>query len=208
MLNLPPHSKLLYHFDTSFGGIVKKSAVFDLAILGLLQESPLHGYELRKRLSALMGAFRAISYGSLYPALRSLAEAGYISETGDKTAPGPALSSKRARITYSLTKQGVSYLKELLQDSGPDAWEDEGFGVRFAFFAHTEEVVRQRILEGRRTRLAERSSQLKKSLANARDRIDQYTLELHRHGLEGVENELRWIEGLIAAENKTQRTGS
>ena len=93
-----------------------------------------------------MGAFRAISYGSLYPALRALAEAGHISEAGDKTAPGPALSSKRARITYSLTKQGASYLKELLQDSGPDAWEDEGFGVRFAFFAHTEEVVRQRIL--------------------------------------------------------------
>ena len=44
--------------------------MLELAILGLLLESPMHGYELRKRLTGLLGAFRAFSYGSLYPALR------------------------------------------------------------------------------------------------------------------------------------------
>ena len=41
--------------------------MLELAILGLLLESPMHGYELRKRLTGLLGAFRAFSYGSLYP---------------------------------------------------------------------------------------------------------------------------------------------
>ena len=44
--------------------------MLELAILGLLQEAPMHGYELRKQLATKLGAFRAaISYGSLYPTL-------------------------------------------------------------------------------------------------------------------------------------------
>ena len=46
--------------------------MLELAILGRLLESPMHGYELRKRLTGLLGAFRAFSYGSRYPALRRM----------------------------------------------------------------------------------------------------------------------------------------
>ena len=54
--------------------------MLELAILGLLLESPMHGYELRKRLTGLLGAFRAFSYGSLYPALRRMQADGLIVE--------------------------------------------------------------------------------------------------------------------------------
>ncbi|HET7531457.1 MAG TPA: PadR family transcriptional regulator, partial [Mycobacteriales bacterium] len=46
--------------------------MLELAVLGLLHESPLHGYELRKRVNALLGPLRAISYGSLYPCLKEM----------------------------------------------------------------------------------------------------------------------------------------
>ena len=46
----------------------KRNGVLILAVLGLLHESPMHGYELRKRLNSILGTFHAISYGSLYPA--------------------------------------------------------------------------------------------------------------------------------------------
>src|ERR1700752_1922865 len=62
--------------------------MLELAILGLLIESPMHGYELRKRLTGLLGAFRAFSYGSLYPALRRMQAEGLIAE---KAAPATAL---------------------------------------------------------------------------------------------------------------------
>lgn len=55
-----------------------RSDVLELAILGQLQDAPLHGYELRKRLNATLGLVRALSYGSLYPALKSLTVAGLI----------------------------------------------------------------------------------------------------------------------------------
>jgi len=48
------------------------------------------------------------------------------------------------------------------------------------------------------------------ALARTRERLDSYTLELHKHGLESVEREVRWLNELIASEresgpgNKTQ----
>ena len=38
-------------------------------------------------------------------------------------------------------------------EAGPAAYDDEGFGVHFAFFAQTDAEVRLRILEGRRHRV-------------------------------------------------------
>jgi len=32
--------------------------------------------------------------------------------------------------------------------------------------------------------------------------VDSYTLELHRHGLESVEREVRWLNELIASERQ------
>ena len=47
-----------------------RAALLEFAILGLLHDGALHGYELRKRLTTALGIFPALSYGSLYPALR------------------------------------------------------------------------------------------------------------------------------------------
>src|SRR4051794_41492722 len=55
--------------------------VLELAVLGLLAEQPLHGYELKKRLSETLGPLWGISFGSLYPALRRLERSGAIEET-------------------------------------------------------------------------------------------------------------------------------
>jgi len=57
-----------------------RSGVLELAVLGLLHETPMHGYELRKRLNGLLGAFRAFGYGSLYPCLKDLLAQGLIAE--------------------------------------------------------------------------------------------------------------------------------
>ena len=73
--------------------------MLELAVLGLLLESPMHGYELRKRLTGLLGAFRAFSYGSLYPALRRMQADGLIVENGAPCTPGvPADRRRQAAV--------------------------------------------------------------------------------------------------------------
>ena len=178
--------------------------VLELAILGLLQESAMHGYELRKELAAKLGAIRAaISYGSLYPTLRRLQAAGWIIEAGE-TPPAaeemPALTSRRGRIVYKITAEGKERFAELIAQTGPETYEDAGFGVHFAFFARTDQATRLRILEGRRRKVEERREGLRDVLARAAERLDAYTLELQRHGLDACEREVRWLEELIANE--------
>ena len=182
-----------------------RSDVLEPAILGLLHEAPMHGYELRKRLNLVLGSFRALSYGSLYPCLKSLVDRGWIQGTESVVAPH-AVASKRARIVYQLTADGKEHLQEILASSGPATWEDENFDVRFAFFGQTDAETRLRILEGRRTRLTERLETVRQSFARTRERMDEYTLELQRHGLEQVEREVRWLDGLIDNERGLRRT--
>ncbi|GLW64615.1 PadR family transcriptional regulator [Actinomadura rubrobrunea] len=183
----------------------KGSGVLELAVLGLLNESPMHGYELRKRLNALLGMFRAFSYGSLYPCLKQLLANGLIAEDRpEEPNVAIALQSRRSKIVYRLTAEGKERLQHLLAETGPATWEDEGFGVRFAFFSHTRADVRLRILEGRRSRLEERLERLRAALARTRELVDHYTLELHNHGLESVEREVRWLNELIGRERAAQ----
>ena len=187
--------------------VSKRSELLELAVLGLLLESPMHGYELRKRLSGVLGTFHAISYGSLYPCLKDLVTRGWLIEDDSSTgASAPALSGKRARIVYRLTADGKEHFQTLIGEAGPDTWEDERFGVRLAFFGRTEASVRLRILEGRRSRLEERLDALRSSFARTRERLDNYTLELQQHGLESVEREVRWLDELIASERDQPQT--
>ena len=172
--------------------------VLDLAVLGLLHDTPLHGYELRKQLVGVLGPFRALSYGTLYPCLRQLLDRGWVTEQAGDPAAG-----RRARIVYKPTAAGKEHFDSLVADGGPTSWDDDSFGVRFAFFARTEAAVRLRILEGRRSRLEERLDTIGAYLARGRERADAYTLELQRHGLESVQREVRWLTELIDTERST-----
>jgi DNA-binding PadR family transcriptional regulator len=197
--------------------------VLEFAVLGLLHEAPMHGYVLRKRLHETLGPFRTFSYGSLYPTLRRLQRAGLIVEepaevsmagttestTGQAKAAGRQQNrnawGRRARRVYKLTAEGKERFAELLADAGPQTWDDEGFGVHLTFFSRTPADVRMRILEGRRRRVEERREGLRAAMGRAEEKIDRYTRELHRLGLETSEREVRWLNELIAHEQAEQR---
>jgi len=184
--------------------------VLELAILGILHESPMHGYELRKQLITKLGAFRAaISYGSLYPTLRRLQSQNWITEGSPESveAEAPPMTSKRGKVVYKITAEGKERFQELLAQAGPETFDDPAFGIHFAFFARTDQQTRLRILEGRRRRVEERREGLRDVLARAAERLDAYTLELQRHGLDAAEREVRWLEELIATERSGQSPG-
>jgi DNA-binding PadR family transcriptional regulator len=183
--------------------MARRAELLEFAVLGLLHESPMHGYELRKRLNTALGAFRALSYGSLYPALRELLTRNWIAEAPQATGGS---GSRRARIVYELTRTGKERFQELVDESGPSAWDDDEFAVHLAFFARTTREVRLRILEGRRSRLEERLAAVREASVRNRERLDAYTAALQRHGEEQAEREVRWLDELITAERNTPHT--
>ncbi|MFT4086043.1 MAG: PadR family transcriptional regulator [Gordonia sp. (in: high G+C Gram-positive bacteria)] len=178
--------------------------MLEMAVLGLLLESPMHGYELRKRLTGLLGAFRAFSYGSLYPTLRRMQADGLLEE--DDT-PGPTgVKVRRARRVYRLTPKGEARFTDLVADTGPQNYTDDGFGVHLAFFSLTPAVARMRILEGRRRQVEERRESLRELLGRSGRGNDHYTRQMHELSLETSEREVQWLNKLIADEASASAT--
>ena len=170
----------------------------EFALLGLLSPSPLHGYELRKRMIAIFGPFRALSFSVLYPQLRRMVLAGWIQ------ADEVDVTSRRTRIVYSITEKGARHFGQLTETVTPDSWEDEGFEVHFAFFSPTPKKNRVRILEGRLRRLQEKAELLRSDLEGSPVGIDKYLEEWRRYSLDSLEREIAWLESMIKTERKTK----
>ncbi len=183
--------------------MARRGETIELAVLGLLHEGPMHGYQLRKRLNLMLGWGRVLSYGSLYPALKKMLRSELIEETAISAA---GATSRRPKIVYEVTPEGTAEFERLMSEVGPTAWEDDNFDIRFAFFSSTDMEIRLRVLEGRRTRLQERLDRVRGELAMTQAEVDRYAAELQRHGVESVQREVRWLSDLIDAERGVVRT--
>ena len=193
--------------------------MLELAILGLLKEQPLHGYELKKRVGETLGTLWGISYGSLYPALRRLERDGAIEgvepETTAFVTPIPATGSltgdlaaararrgtkpsRRTRKVYRLTPLGEARLQQLLLDGTSGTADDERtFAMKLAFCGHLDPAARLELLERRRAALADR---LARARRNDATRGDRYSRSLFEHRTQSTQRDLEWVEALIAAE--------
>jgi DNA-binding PadR family transcriptional regulator len=170
--------------------------VLELAVLGLLKESPMSGYELKKQLTVKLGAFWRVSYGSLYPCLKRLAGDGALDV---EVAP----FTSRKKHVYRLTERGNRLFHELLESADVHDLEQDRFSLRLAFFRYLRPDIRLDQLERRRGYLQERLADLRASVRTARERMDAYTIELMDHGLDEREREIAWLDRLIARERRS-----
>ena len=198
--------------------------MLELAILGLLKDQPLHGYELKKRLGDTLGFLWGVSFGSLYPALRRLERGGAIEIVApgsvaptSAAAPMPATGSiggetaaarlrrlpkptRRTRKQYRLTSRGEDLFAELLTaDDTPGADEEKVFALKFAFCGHLAADARLALLERRRAGLSERLAQARGSTPR---RGDRYLRSLAEHRTESTARDLAWLDEVIAAERR------
>ena len=189
--------------------------MLELAVLGLLSEQPLHGYELKKRLSETLGPLWGISFGSLYPALRRLERSGAI-EAADDTESAPIgnvstgslagdlaaarvrrrpRTGLRTRKSYRVTDAGEQLFVELLGDETAD--DERTFALKLSFCRHLSTADRLAFLERRRAQLTQR---LAKTRRNPARNTDRYTRSLLEHRTQSTQHDLTWIEELIAQE--------
>jgi len=173
--------------------------MLELAILGLLKERSMHGYQLSKRLTDTLGGFWRVSYGSLYPSLKRLEKRKAVEQVFDETEVG------RRKNVYRITDHGEKVFRQLLEEAGSDATaEDNRFRVRLAFFKYLAPESRIRLLERRRAFLEERLDTITSSLATTTG--DTYTLSMIQHGRDTTEQDIAWLNGLIASERLDAET--
>lgn len=173
--------------------------MLDFAILGILTDGPLHGYELKRRLADSEHGFWTVSFGSLYPALRRIEKQGFVSVSAGETR----------RKVYQLTPEGKAYFQELLED--PSAAEEErAFTLKLSFFRFLDSESRIGLLERRRahlaTRLLESRRGMKESANRTKRRMDAYTMALMRRSLSSTEADIAWLDELIENERAAKPT--
>jgi DNA-binding PadR family transcriptional regulator len=190
--------------------------VLELAILGLLKEQDLHGYELKKRLSETLGAFSSVSFGSLYPALGRLERAGAvaaIAAADAASAPVPMTGSiggelaayrasrrpprqgGRSKKVYRITSRGEELFTELLAADNATADDDRLFNLRVAFARFLPPEARVGMFERRRALLVERLRR-----ARGTRQRDSYAESLADRTTELTEHDISWLDRLLAAE--------
>jgi len=131
--------------------------MLDMAILGLLREGPMHGYELKQRLVDL--GFWRISFGSVYPALRRLDRSGWVEVS----------AGSGRRKEYRITAEGKEHFQQILEDEASEVENTTAFRVRLAFFRYMEPSVRIGFLERRKSVLRERIVTARGSLRRTAD---------------------------------------
>jgi DNA-binding PadR family transcriptional regulator len=195
--------------------------MLDMAILGLLEERDLHGYEIRRQLRDNLGILANVSFGSIYPALTRLEKAGAVVATGGPVGlaarsaaplapPTGSLSgelavlrarrhtpphSRRGKKVYRITDKGRELFVQLLADGG-SLDDARSFGLRLAFARHLAPQARLALLERRRAQLVQRLAEAAGTTAD----LDVYARSVVQHTAESVAQDITWIDRLIASE--------
>jgi DNA-binding PadR family transcriptional regulator len=195
--------------------------VIELAVLGLLREQELHGYELRKRLGQLLGSRLAVSFGSLYPALARLEADGSVKAVEAFTESRPAASvstgslageasaffarrratrpkpAGRGKKVYGITDRGGQHLADLLDDP---ALDDKSFSLKVAFCSVLTPERRLELFERRRAALARQLADARARRRSGGERLDRYLGALREHDTETTQHDIDWLDRLIADE--------
>ncbi len=207
-------------------GAARGGLMLDLAILGLLHEQELHGYEIRRRLRDELGLFANISFGSLYPALSRLEAAQAVTVTesaaAHRSTPLPSTGSlsgeraglrarrasaprgtKRSRKVYRITDLGRERFEQLLDAEEPSGTDEaRSFGLRLAFARHLAPQARLALLERRRTQLTRRLAADQERAAGRG--LDVYARSLAEHSTEATQHDIAWLDRLIEFERQRQ----
>ena len=204
--------------------------MLDMAILGLLEERDLHGYEIRRQLRDHLGLLANVSFGSIYPALTRLEKAGAVVATDGSAAeageqgtgrgapPTGSLSgelnvlrsrrhsptrARRGKKVYRITDAGRQLFTELL--AGGTASDDaRSFDLRLAFARHLAPQARLALLERRRALLVQRLGESESK--GRREHLDVYARSVIEHTADGVARDISWLDTLIASERAALAT--
>ncbi|GAA1560720.1 PadR family transcriptional regulator [Streptomyces globosus] len=119
--------------------------MLELSILGFLYETPLHGYQLRKHITALTGHVRPVGESTLYPAIKRLEKAGLLVR---EAQPGQAAAPRQV---LTLTPAGRDELRRRLAEAdGPDITDENRWFTLLAFLRHLGDPAAQAAVLRRR----------------------------------------------------------
>ena len=159
-------------------------------LLGFLTRGDLTGYELKGAMDESVGFFFGASYGSIYPALRSLEEEGLVRST-------LVVQSERPnKKIYSLTPEGrACFLAALEEPPAEDSFRSE-FLMQLFFGSHQDPEKLLALIGDYRSGLRGSLERLRETEGEVREFATPYELMCLRFGLTRYEATLSWLDAV------------
>jgi len=152
--------------------------------LGLLEEQPRHGYDLKRVYDDRFGRARPLQYGQVYSTLARLLKRGFV--TVDGVEPGGGPDRKR----YAITHAGVADVERwLAEPEAPEPYLQSTLYAKVALALLTGRGA-QAILDAQRAEHLRAMRELTRRKATG-DIADQLVCD---HALFHLEADLRWLE--------------
>ena len=191
------------------------SQLLDLAVLSLLRNGEMHGYQIRKSLAETAGPLFQFSFGSLYPALARLEERGAVASyleagptfigatgslTGDlalslersaRTTLGQGDRSVRQKRVFRITDVGKKLHGQLLETL---PLESEGEFMAWLYLAQDADLAM--VVERARERLLMLET---KKRGRTRGAIAESGLraQIHRRLADLLESEIGFVRSVL-----------
>jgi PadR family transcriptional regulator AphA len=159
------------------------------AILGLLNYSDMHGYQIKKHIERNFGHMWSINFGQVYPSLKSLKNEGLI----DMIEEAPSENGGPRKKRYSITPKGADdFARWLAEFPQKPILIRDLFLLKFAFFGFGSDERALEIIDRQITIYEE---QLKQRQINRKrwERQGVYVRLMIDLGINQIEMYLEWL---------------
>ena len=160
-------------------------------VLGFLMRGSMTGYELKKRFSLSFSFFSALSYGSIYPALKKLEEEGLITLKVEVQDGSPN------RKVYTITDSGRKAFLENLRTPFTLERQKSAFLARLFFFAHLTREERLRTSNRYLESIREMQGTLEALEPEIRDRADEFQYLSYTFGIRFFDDLARNVKEVV-----------
>jgi len=163
----------------------------ELILLGLLRESPRHGYEIKKQIKGIFSILAGIDLKSVYYPLKVLQHKGFLSRRTAKESRRPE------RFIYELTPKGEARFRELLNKSFLNFKRPQfSLDLSLYFLNYINPQIAKRRLRARMQVLEGLSNSIERTLAPLKKSKSPALAHILEHNLEMVETEFKFLSRL------------
>ena len=160
--------------------------------MGLLKESPKHGYEIKKKIKEILFLFAGVDLKSIYYPLHILEKKKLVTKKISKTGRRPQ------RLVYALTSKGERRFAELLTKSLLNFKRPQfSLDLSLYFLNYMQPAILKRRLRARMLILTKLSKGLREMLVSLRKRKPYSLAYILEHNLQMVETEMQFLSRLI-----------
>jgi DNA-binding PadR family transcriptional regulator len=164
----------------------------ELLLLGLVKESPKHGYEIKKKIKEILALFAGIDIKSIYYPLAVLEKKGLLIRRVNREGRRPQ------RFVYTLTPKGEARFKELLTKSFLNFKRPQfSLDLSLYFLHYIKPKIARRRLRARMSILKKLSRGLKLTIDSSKKRDSLSLFYILEHNLQMVETEYKFLSNLM-----------